>query len=128
MRVIKLQEKCVGGSCRQRSVDVCVLCCMCVCVLSEERCEGAWRCLGQEQVSVGGGGCATDPQASQVVGVNRFVALQDPDGLVDRKPLTLTADIDRVLPGIQRLCDRQHIHIRPVFPVLVLLKHTEQTS
>lgn len=32
MRVIKAQEMCVGGSCRQRSVDVCVLYCMCVCV------------------------------------------------------------------------------------------------
>lgn len=78
---------------------MCCTGCVCVCVLSacawcrsaEACCEGAGRCLGQEQVAVGGGGWATDPQASQVLGVNRFVALQDLDGLVDRKPLTLPA-------------------------------------
>lgn len=46
--------------------------------------------MWQEEVAVGGGR-ATDAKASQVLGVNRFVALQDLDGLVDGEPLPLTA-------------------------------------
>lgn len=29
--------------------------------------------------------------------------------------------VDGVFPGLQRFCDSQHVHVRPVLPILVLL-------
>lgn len=33
--------------------------------------------------------------------------------------------VDRVLPGLQGFCHSQHVDIRPVLPVLVLLEGSE---
>lgn len=84
-----------------------------------------WRAR-EDGVSVGGG--AAELESPQVLCVDGFVALQYFNGLVHGEPLPLTAYVDGVFPGLQRFGDSQHIHIRPVLPVLVLLKHTKQTS
>lgn len=60
------------------------------CRSTEQGCEAAGGGLWEEEVAISGGR-ATDAKASQVLGVNGFVALQDLDGLVDREPLPLTA-------------------------------------
>lgn len=85
-----------------------------------------WGGSREDGVPVGGGAAELEP--AQVVCVHRFVALQHSDGLVHREPLPLPADVDGVLPGLQGLGDGQHVNVRPVLPVLVLLKHSQQTS
>lgn len=80
----------------------------------------------QDGVPVGRGAAELEPL--QVLGVDGFVALQHPDGLVHGEPLPLTAYVDGVFPGLQCFRDGQHVDVRPVLPILVLLKHAEQTS
>lgn len=85
-----------------------------------------WWGAREDGVSVGGRAAELEPP--QVLGVNGFVALQHFDGLFHGEPLPLTTYVDRVFPVLQGFRHSQHVHVRSVLTILVLLKYTKQAS
>lgn len=87
---------------------------------------------GDPGVAIGGvttggaaGGVTGDCEAAQVLRMDRLVALQHLDSLVDLEPLPFPTYVDRILPVLQGLCHSQDIDVRPVFPVLVVFENPQ---